>query len=72
MEKKLSRELTSRRLLTPEELAELVGVSPGTLRGWRDRRSGPRAVKAGGLWRYREVDVIAWLDTLEDGSDDSG
>lgn len=50
-------------LLTPEQVAEFLGMSPRTLAAWRyKRRGGPTWCKCGSLVRYRKADVIAWLD----------
>ena len=54
------------RLLTPEEVSVLLGVAERTLAAWR---RGEYAV-AGPSWigvtrstiRYRESDVMAWLE----------
>lgn len=59
------------RLLTPDEVAELLRVKPDTLRVWRYYRDrGPSFVKVGSAVRYRESDVERWLaaqtvDTLK-------
>lgn len=50
-------------LLTQEEAAVLVGVKPSTLQIWRvTGRYGLPYVKSGRLVRYRESDVLAFLD----------
>jgi excisionase family DNA binding protein len=54
------------RLLTPDELAEFLNVSPRTIETWRYQRKGPRAVRVGGLLRFRESDVEAWLEANAD------
>jgi predicted site-specific integrase-resolvase len=50
--------------LTPEELAERVGVKPCTLAMWRVRGTGPRFIKFGtsqqARVRYSEAEVEAW------------
>ena len=52
------------RLLTSKEVAELIGVKPGTLRQWRTKNRGPRYRKQPGPAqapvRYRAGDVEAW------------
>jgi excisionase family DNA binding protein len=52
------------RLLSMEEVAELLGVPVGTVRSWRDRGRGPRAVRVGLHLRYRRSDIENWLDGL--------
>ena len=54
------------RLLTPGELAEFLNVSPRTIETWRYQRKGPRAVRVGGVLRFRESDVEAWLEANAD------
>jgi excisionase family DNA binding protein len=49
------------KVLTPEEAAELLQVSPFTVRKWL--RSGKlKGVKAGRVWRIREKDLIEFLE----------
>jgi excisionase family DNA binding protein len=51
----------SENLLTPEEAAERIAVSPRTLRDWL--RSGElRGVKVGKLWRVRPADLEAFIE----------
>jgi excisionase family DNA binding protein len=54
------------RLLTPDELAEFLNVSPRTIDTWRYQRKGPRAVRVGGVLRFRESDIEAWLEANAD------
>lgn len=51
-------------LLTINELAELVGVSPTTIWNWRSSNSVqlPRAYVVGKRPRYRKSEVLAWLE----------
>jgi excisionase family DNA binding protein len=49
------------QLETTEEVAQRLKVSPETLRDWRKRGIGPRAVKVGRLVRYSRADVTDWL-----------
>jgi len=49
-------------LLTPQETAQILGVSMGTLAQWRSQRRGPPFVKIEGrLVRYRLADLEAYL-----------
>jgi len=51
------------RLLTAEELAEMLSVRVETLNQWRYRGEGPRFVKSSRRFlRYRLSDVEAWLE----------
>jgi hypothetical protein len=49
-------------LLTQEELAAVLDVSPDTLREWRRLKQGPDYVKAGKGVMYREKDIMRWLE----------
>lgn len=49
------------RLLTPEEAAERLVVSPKTIRDWL-RQGKLKGVKTGKLWRIRERDLEAFLE----------
>lgn len=53
-------------LLTPQVLAEGLGVPVQTLYVWRTKGAGPRAIKVGRHLRYRRSDVEAWLDAQAD------
>lgn len=48
--------------MTPDELAEMLDVTPDTLREWRRLQTGPDYVKTGKLIMYREVDVAKWVE----------
>lgn len=56
------------RLLTTTELATYLQRPLGTLYAWRYRGEGPPALKVGRELRYREADVMAWLDGLAEDS----
>lgn len=47
------------------EVARLAGLSPRTLKRWRDMRSGPPFVKLGRKILYRRDAVSAWLLSRE-------
>lgn len=48
------------RLLTPEEAAAILSVSPKSIRAWlRSRKL--KGVKAGRLWRVREDELAEFL-----------
>ncbi len=53
---------TPLQLLTPDEVADWLNVSTDTVTRWRQTGRGPRAIRVGGLYRYRPDDVTAWLD----------
>jgi excisionase family DNA binding protein len=48
------------KLITPEEAASLLSVSPRTVKDWL-RRGDLNGVKAGNLWRIRESDLERFL-----------
>jgi len=48
-------------VLTPEQAANLLGLAPATLEGWRRRGEGPKFLKLGRLVRYRRVDLESYL-----------
>ena len=50
------------RLLTARELAELLGFAAGTVVDWAERGDVP-AFKVGGRLRFRESEVLRWLET---------
>jgi hypothetical protein len=55
--------MTLPKLLTPEEVAAYLGLEQvRTLADWRLRRMGPAYLKCGRAVRYREADIIAWMD----------
>lgn len=56
-------------LLTPVQLAELVGVPRSTVYTWRYHGTGPRAIKVGRHIRFRRSDVDAWLEANSDPKD---
>jgi predicted DNA-binding transcriptional regulator AlpA len=59
-----------REIMTPEQVAEELGVSAKTLAKWRHFHTGPKYFKLGGTHRshpvrYRRSDVNEWLDAQE-------
>lgn len=53
-------------LLSPQQLAEYLGVPLATVYRWRYEGTGPRGMKVGKHVRYRRGDVEAWLDMRTD------
>ena len=50
------------RLLTPEEVSSIVGLSIETLAQWRSQKRGISYVKISrNCVRYRQADLDAWL-----------
>lgn len=55
-------EKVARRYLTTAAAAEVLGVSPRTMEGWRIKGRGPKCYRVGNrLVRYRREDLAAWL-----------
>jgi hypothetical protein len=55
-------------LLTTEEVAELLRLSPSILNKWRLAGRGPSFVKAGSRVRYRLSDIAAFIAASTRGS----
>jgi excisionase family DNA binding protein len=55
-----------RKLLTVTDIAGIVGCRPRTVRRWREEGRLPPALHFGGLVRWEETDVLAWLDTCKE------
>jgi excisionase family DNA binding protein len=53
------------RLLSTEEVAEVLGRPARTLRQWRYLGEGPRYLKVGATVRYRARDIEEWLRAQE-------
>jgi excisionase family DNA binding protein len=51
----------SERLLSARELAEVLGFAAGTVVNWAERGDVP-AFKIGGRLRFREAEVLEWLE----------
>ena len=49
-------------LLTTTEAAAALALAPKTLRNWRSQGLGPPFIRLGGAIRYRETDLLAWVD----------
>lgn len=54
------------QLLSPRQVADLLGVPVATIYQWRHRSEGPPGFKLGGHVRYRRSSVEAWLDAHAD------
>lgn len=51
------------QLMTPQEVADHLGVPLATLYRWNSYGSAPRRVKVGRYVRYRRSDVDAWVES---------
>jgi excisionase family DNA binding protein len=49
------------RLLTTEEVADLLRTTASTVRYWRHVGTGPRGFRAGRRVLYAEADIEAWI-----------
>lgn len=50
------------KLLTLDEVAEMLRKSPAQVRWMRHAETGPKCAKLGGRVMYREQDVIDWVN----------
>ncbi|MFZ0013294.1 MAG: helix-turn-helix domain-containing protein [Acidimicrobiia bacterium] len=56
-------------LLSPQQVAEYLGIPVATLHQWRYRREGPPGFRVGRHVRYRRSDVDDWIERqLEDSN----
>lgn len=53
--------------MSPQELADMLGVPVRTIYAWRTRRDGPRGHRIGKHVRFRMSDVETWLAANADG-----
>jgi excisionase family DNA binding protein len=56
-------------LLTPEQVAEKLAISPKTVKDWL-REGRLKGIKIGRLWRIKPEDLQAFIQTAEE--DQSG
>lgn len=52
-------------ILTPEQVAELLHVSPRTMEEWRRTRTGPPWRRMGRHVRYLRREVLIWFEELD-------
>lgn len=50
-------------MLTPKQVANMLGVNHRTLDNWRAEKKGPPYYKVEGFIRYKEDEVRQWLET---------
>lgn len=58
----------SGRLMSMEDLSEMLGIPMNTLYGWRYRGEGPSGFRVGRHVRFRRSVVEAWLEQRADGN----
>ncbi len=54
------------RLMTPDDVAEVLGVPVKTLYRWRHHNTGPPAIRVGRHLRYRRSRLEQYLEGLEE------
>ncbi len=52
-------------LVSVDDAASLLSITPRTLRRWRQQRVGPRCVFVGRQVRYRLTELQAWTQRAE-------
>lgn len=50
------------RLLTPQDVSEMLGIPVKTLANWRSERVGPLPLRIGCHVRYRATDLETWIE----------
>ena len=53
-------------MLSPDDLANLLGIPIGTVYQWRLRGTGPRGYRVGRHVRYSQEDINRWLEQRAD------
>lgn len=49
-------------LWTAKDLADYLGVPLQTVYDWRWKHAGPQGIKVGRHLRFRQSDIMAWLE----------
>jgi excisionase family DNA binding protein len=52
-------------LISVDEAASLLNITPRTLRRWRQQRVGPRAVFIGRSVKYQMSELQAWINNSQ-------
>jgi excisionase family DNA binding protein len=68
---RLSEEPLPHRYLSPNELADVLGVSVETIYQWRSKRIGPPGFRVGKHLRYDPRAVRKWIDRQAEQADGS-
>ena len=53
----------SPKYLSTKQVADILGVSPVTIRRWRSEKKGPKYAKIGSHCRYDQSELKKWLDS---------
>jgi excisionase family DNA binding protein len=59
----MTRRPLPERFLTPQDLADLLGVPVETIYQWRRKHTGPRGFRVGRHLRYDPEDIRAWVSS---------
>lgn len=54
--------ITAMKLLTIDEVAQMLRKTPSQVRWMRNSGTGPMSAKLGGRIMYREQDVVDWVN----------
>ncbi len=52
-------------LVSPQQLADYLGVPVGAIYAWNHYGTGPKRLKIGRHVRYRRIDIERWLTERE-------
>lgn len=55
-------------LLSPQQLADYLGIPVKTVYTWRTNNVGPEGIKVGKHVRYRQSSVETWLNGQSDSA----
>ena len=58
------------KLLTPEDIASLLSISPRTVYDYAQKGKIP-AIKMLGQWRFKESDIVEWIENLQSKGGDN-
>jgi excisionase family DNA binding protein len=61
--------VTQKELLSPQELADFLGIPLATVRRWRYHGEGPPGMRLGRHVRYQRAAVMAWLEAQQSSGD---
>ena len=58
------------KLLTPEDIASLLSISPRTVYDYAQKGKIP-AIKMLGQWRFKESDIVNWIESMQSSGGNS-
>jgi len=56
----------TKKFISPDDLADLLGISVRTIYSWRSRNLGPRGVRVGKHLRFDWGEVERWIESQTD------